>query len=178
MKMNYLLGILVIFSVILFGCAQGNGTAASGNIVPSDKKSMEGKEAMMAEEGFEMMESYNGKVLAGTITPYLDFDKADYDKALKENKIILLNFYASWCPICRAEQQNVFSAFNDLNRKDAVGFRVNFRDSDTDADEEALAKEFGVSYQHTKIILKDGQKVLKAPDSWDKQRYLNELAKI
>ena len=136
-------------------------------------------EAMKKEEVIMMEKSYTGKVLAGTeTTKYLDFNKADYDKALKEKKKILLYFYANWCPICRLEQPKTFAAFNEINDPDLIGFRVNYRDSDTDADEEALAKEFGVSYQHTKVILKDGQRVLKAPDSWDKQRYLDELKKI
>jgi len=128
----------------------------------------------MTKEIFEHKE----KVLAGTTSKYLEFNKADYDKALKEKKKVLLYFYANWCPTCKKEQPETFAAFNELNDPDLIGFRVNFRDSDTDADEEALAKEFGVSYQHTKVILKNGQRVLKAPDSWNKQRYLDELAKV
>ena len=131
------------------------------------------KESMMSSKG------YTGKVLAGTEkTKYLEFNKADYGKALKEKKKVLLYFYANWCPICKKEQPETFAAFNELKDPDLIGFRVNYRDSDTDADEEALAKEFGVSYQHTKIILKNGQRAGKFPDSWDKQRYLDELAKI
>ena len=138
---------------------------------------------MMNEKGMmnegNMMSEYKGKVLAGTDkTKYLEFNKADYEIALKEKKKILLYFYANWCPICKKEQPETFAAFNELNEPDLIGFRVNFRDSDTDADEEALAKEFGVAYQHTKVILKNGQRVGKFPDSWDKQRYLDELAKV
>ena len=135
-------------------------------------------EAMKKEEVIMMEKSYTGKVLAGTTTKYLDFNKADYEKALKEKKKILLYFYANWCPICKREQPETFAAFNEINDADLIGFRVNYRDSDTDTDEEALAKEFGVSYQHTKVLLKEGQRVGKFPDSWDKQRYLDELAKV
>jgi len=122
---------------------------------------------------------YTGKMLAGTeSTKYLDFNKVDYEKALKEKKKILLYFYANWCPTCRIEQPKTFAAFNELNDPNLIGFRVNYRDSDTDAGEEALAKEFGVSYQHTKVLLVDGKREGKWPDSWDKQRYLDELKKI
>lgn len=154
-------------------------TLKEGESIWMDGTFMKAGEMMNGKDEGKMMDSsYKGKVLAGTTSKYLEFNKEDYDKALKDNKKILLYFYANWCPICKKEQPNTFAAFNEVNDHDLIGFRVNYRDSDTDADEEALAKEFGVSYQHTKIILKDGQRVGKFPDSWDKQRYLEELVKI
>jgi len=121
--------------------------------------------------------SFSGKVLAGTASPYIEFNKADYEKALSENKKILLYFYASWCPICKKEQPELFAAFNELNDPNIVGFRVSYNDNE-DADEKSLAKQFGVAYQHTKVILKDGKLAAKYPDSWNKQRYLDELMKV
>ena len=136
------------------------------------------KEENMMKKDESMKASFTGKVLAGTTSKYLEFKKADYDNALKEKKKILLYFYASWCPTCKAEQPNTFAAFNQLNDLNLIGFRINFKDSDTDADEESLAKKFGVGYQHTKVILVDGERAGKWPDSWDKERYLEELGKI
>jgi len=34
-----------------------------------------------------------------------------------------------------------------------------------------------VGYQHTKVFLKNGKRILKAPDSWDKDRYMFEINK-
>ena len=90
----------------------------------------------------------------------------------------MLYFYANWCPLCKKEQLDTFAAFNEINDPDLIGFRVNYRDGDDDDFEKELAKEFGVGYQHTKVILKNGERAGKFPDSWDKQRYLDELAKI
>ncbi|MBI2101028.1 hypothetical protein HYT53_00265 [Candidatus Woesearchaeota archaeon] len=188
MKIIYLIGLLAIFSIVVFGCAQtseismmeNKDTSMEKDLIMEEEVETMGKEGKVTEKEEAMMDKsgYTGKVLAGTTSKYLDFNKADYDKALKEKKKILLYFYASWCPTCRAEQPETFAAFNELNDPDLIGFRVNYRDGDDDADEKALAQQFGVSYQHTKVILKDGQRILKAPDSWDKQRYLEELIKI
>lgn len=188
-KMYYFLALFVVFGIAVFGCAQSAETSAmeKKDAMMEEEKAMseEGDAMNKSEEAMEkegaMMEKsgYTGKVLAGTEkTKYLDFNKADYENALNDKKKILLYFYANWCPICKKEQPETFAAFDELNDPDLIGFRVNFRDSDTDDDETNLAKEFGVSYQHTKVILKDGQRVGKFPDSWDKQRYLDEIIKI
>lgn len=108
-------------------------------------------------------------------SPYLTFTQEAYERALAEDKIILLYFYANWCPICQAEQPHTIAAFDALENDNVIGFRVNYRDSATDDDEERLAEEFGITYQHTKVILKDGQQILKSLDSWDTDRYLQEL---
>lgn len=129
------------------------------------------------KEDGAMMAKYTGTVLAGKSAPLLDFNKADYDTAIKTDKLVVLYFYANWCPICKVEFPESQAAFNELNTDKVVGFRVNYKDSDTDNDEVALARQFGVGYQHTKVFLKNGKQILKAPDSWDKTRYLNEINK-
>src|SRR3989344_7021402 len=95
-------------------------------------------------------EGYVGKVLSGSSSPFLEFTKADYEKATAEGKVIFLDFYATWCPICRAEAPEIDEGFNSLTTNKVVGFRVNFNDPDTDDDERTLAKEYNVPYQHTK----------------------------
>ncbi len=129
-------------------------------------------------KGDTAMQTYTGTVIAGTSAPLLDFVKTDYDAAFKTDKLVVLYFYANWCPICKKEVADaLYPAFNDLDRGDVVGFRVNFKDDETDADEETLAKEFGVAYQHTKVFVKGGTRILKSPEGWSKTRYANEIEK-
>ncbi len=117
----------------------------------------------------EMMKGYSGKVIAGSKTPYVEFSKADYDKALSEGKVVVLNFYANWCPVCRAEAPDIAAGFESLNNPNIVGFRVNWNDSDTDDDEKALAKAFSVPNQHTKVILINGKAVYNETEQWSKE---------
>ncbi|MBI4067759.1 thioredoxin family protein [Candidatus Gottesmanbacteria bacterium] len=125
--------------------------------------------------GTMMKSSFAGKQLAGTSSPYIEFNKADYGKAKSEGKIIFLDFYANWCPICRVENPEFIAGFNSLTTDKVVGFRVNYQDSDTDADEKALAKEMGITHQNTKLIFKDGKEVKRTLEEWDKETLTKEL---
>ena len=186
MRINCIFCIFVVLGIAVLGCEQ----VSMGEESVMKKESVQKDEAMMEKEDSAMMEddslmekdammasSYSGKVLAGTASKYLEFSKVDYENALSENKKILLYFYASWCPICKKEQPETFAAFDELNDSNIVGFRVSYNDNE-DADEKALAKQFGIAYQHTKVILKDGKQAAKFPDSWNRQRYLDEFAKV
>ncbi|MBR9680426.1 MAG: thioredoxin family protein [Candidatus Altiarchaeota archaeon] len=116
--------------------------------------------------------------LAGDKSPYYTFNNTEYQKAISENKVILLHFYANWCGICRAEQTSALRAFNALNVEGMVGFRVNFGDSETDSFEEALAREFNVPYQHTKVIVKNGEVLLKDLNAWNEIVFTQKINEV
>ncbi len=122
-------------------------------------------------------QSFQGRVIAGVSAPFIEFNKADYEAAKKADKVIVLDFYANWCPICRAEAPDIQAGFNSLTTDNVVGFRVNYKDDETDADEVALAKQYGINYQHTKVILKDGKQVLKTGEIWNKETLIKEITK-
>lgn len=130
------------------------------------------------EDGGETAGKYQGQVLAGKTAVYIDFNKEDYDLAKRQGKIILLNFYANWCPICRGEAPELNRGFDELNNGNVIAFRVNFNDSDTDDYEKQLAEDFKITYQHTKVILKDGVETLRSSEPWDKEKVNSELSDI
>ena len=212
MKMNYLLGMIVILNVIVFGCAQQSGINTPINKHASEseensvslqqckdlenkeaseakeltdqekamkekcemleRKPMEGKEPMMKEDG-------SVKILSGANSKYYRFDKAHYEKSLEEGKVILLDFHANWCPICKTEQPNIFAAFNELNNENIVGYEVHYNDDETNEDDEEMAKKFGITYQHTKVIIgKNGQVALKSLEVFSKDKVINEISKV
>lgn len=117
-----------------------------------------------------------GNVLAGFTAPLIDFNETDYAEALASDKLIVLYFYANWCPLCIEETKDaLYPAFNEITREDVVGFQVSFNDNETDQAEKDLAQEFGVAYQHTKVFILNGERILKSPETWNLDRYLSEI---
>lgn len=185
-----LLTTLVILVVILAigGIYYYNSFSPENKNMMSDEESMmedtehmtSEDDAMTEDSGSTMMGDleFAGQVLAGDKSPLLNFNESDYQKALETDKLIVLYFYANWCPICRVEFPKMQSAFNSLAGDEVVAFRVNYNDNETDSFEESLAREFGVAYQHTKVFVKNGERVLKSPESWNKDRYLAEIEKF
>ena len=148
----------------------------AGEMMEKEDSAME-KEVDTMDNDKEVL--YSGAILAGSTTRLFDFNKADYNKALANEENIVLYFYADWCPLCKNEVANsLYPAFSELSDPSVIGFRVNFRDGDTDKDEEQLAKDFGVAYQHTKVFLKNGSRVLKDPSTWNKKMYLEEIKNL
>jgi len=176
--------IAIVAVVLVLG-----GVAYYGNLSRTQEDKMAQEKAMMEKKAVEQKENeammdkgetmmkYSGAVLAGKSAPLLDFTKADYDAALNSDKLVVLYFYANWCPICIAEFPVMQKAFNELSTDKVIGFRVNYNDNQTDNDEKNLAKQFGVAYQHTKVFVKNGQRILKSPEGWDEKRYDMEISK-
>lgn len=79
-------------------------------------------------------------------TRYIVYSKSALDQAANKKRV--LYFYANWCPICRPIDKE-FSANMDKIPDGVVVIRVNYNDSDTDAEEKNLANRYGITYQHT-----------------------------
>lgn len=134
-------------------------------------------EPKMMEEAM-IEQSTAPQLLAGAVSKYYQWDKAMFDKAVADGKIVYLEFYANWCPICKRQHPELVKGFEELNSQKVVGFRIPYKDSETTKEHEELARQYGITYQHTKVILKDAKVALKNPEEWDSARFVSELKKV
>lgn len=147
----------------------------------TDAPSMSQDEMKDAMSDSTAVPHWEGELLSGTphASPLIIFNQNDYERALADGKLVVLYFYANWCPICKAEFPRMQEAFHELADSRVVGFRVNYKDDETDVDEVALARKFGVAYQHTKIFVQDGEMLKKSPESYaSKEAYFSAIDEV
>lgn len=64
----------------------------------------------------------------------------------------VLFFFANWCPTCKPANLSFIQESARIP-EGVVVIRINYNDSDTDDEEKTLAKKYGVTYQHTYVLL-------------------------
>lgn len=89
---------------------------------------------------------------AYTAGAYQAFSLAAYQQAVADNKTVILDFHADWCPVCLANDPIIAAAFQTNTNTDLVGFKVNY-DKETE-----LKREFNIASQSTIIKAVGGKK--------------------
>ena len=160
MKRAIIYAVLALSMVLVYGCS-------SAEVGPEPEKA--------DNEEIEITTIALTK-LAGTSSPYYRFDKAHFENSLQQGKTIFLDFHADWCPICQNEKPGILAAFNELKDENAVGYQVHYNDGQTTADDREMAKKYGITYQHTKVIIgKSGKIALKSLEVFSKEKVINEI---
>lgn len=72
------------------------------------------------------------------------------EKAIKSDKPVLLDFWATWCPPCRMAAPELRALDEELNGGITVG-KINVDE------EERLADKFGIRNIPTFVLVKDGK---------------------
>ena len=79
-----------------------------------------------------------------------DLNEQDFETAVAEKKVSLIDFWAPWCGPCRMTGPQVEAAAEELDGK-ASFFKVNVDDNP------GLARKFGVMSIPMLIVLQDGE---------------------
>ena len=148
-----------------------------GEWTPEQIAQME-KDEMMEKPAMEEKKMMEPGLIGGDISKYYDWDKAKFDQAVAEGKTIYLEFSANWCGICQKQEPHLKAAFAELDDPNVVGFKIHYKDDQTTEEHNQLAQQYQIAYQHTKVILKNGQIVKKSPEAWEKDKFLEEMRKL
>ncbi len=79
-------------------------------------------------------------------------NKERFEEIIKNNKFVLVDFYADWCGPCKMVTP-VLEKFSELNKDRIVVVKVNVDN------EETLAYQFRISSIPTLLFFKDGKPV-------------------
>lgn len=73
-------------------------------------------------------------------------DETTFQKLKEENKgkLIIINFFASWCPPCKAETPDFVSVYNEYKNKNFVIIGVSIDSKKQDAID--FVNEYGISF--------------------------------
>lgn len=114
-----------------------------------------------------------------TPSKYISYTKDEYDKALSENRVIILFFTSNWCTACINQDSINKTVFNDLNKEGVVGLNVHILDSETTTETDALSKKFDVTKENTFIFLdKKGAVNLKYTGELTKEELEADIMKV
>ncbi len=176
---KYLIFLILISLILISSCTQDSqDNLGENNGVVSNKGENKINQDAKSDE-IKDVQGYKGELIAGSTTPYIRYSKEDFDKAKAEGKIIYLYFYATWCPICAAERPSIFKAFEEMSYNNVIGFEVHFNDAKTNKEDEDLAKELGIAYQHTTIIFdKNGNEAYRSLSKISKDKIKEEIFKL
>ncbi len=101
-------------------------------------------------------------------TPY---SQVEFDKAVAAGKSVVVDFYADWCPTCKAQAPILKALAADPAYKNYVVLTANF-DKDTD-----LKKQMKVSKQSTLVVFKSGKEVARSTGQTSKAEIAATLGK-
>ena len=92
----------------------------------------------------------------------------NYNEIIKSSEVVLVEFFASWCPHCQRMMPIVAQI------KELLAGQVNVYQYDIDENSE-LASEVGADSIPTFIIYKDGQEVWRESGEMDGQVLLSKI---
>jgi thioredoxin 1 len=84
------------------------------------------------------------------IGKYFDYSKEAFEQAANNRRVLF--FYANWCPTCRPIDAEFKTKSSEIP-KDVAIIRVNYNDTETDQEEKDLARKYGITYQHTFVLI-------------------------
>lgn len=101
----------------------------------------------------------NAAITSTNSKKYVQYSKSELDQASGNRRVLF--FYANWCPTCKPADADFTANMSNIP-SDVTVIRVNYNDTNTDQEEKDLAKQYGITYQHTYVqIDEQGNEITK-----------------
>ena len=153
---SMVVGIIIVAALLIGGALIFGGDSGSENSAVNNQT--QSNETVSTENVSTDSDNINESV-TNESSRYVEYSEGVLEEHAEKRRV--LYFYASWCPTCRPLDADLRSQSNRIP-EDVVIVRVNYKDSDTDGAEDALADEYDVAYQHTFVeINEEGNEVQK-----------------
>lgn len=142
-----------IFSFIIVGVIIVGGIiwwlSKSDVVMPQPDAAL--KDSTLPKETDTMMKdekktNQSGDVMIPKAGAYVEYSPAVFEQSKTTRRVLF--FYASWCPECHEADANFKENLTQLP-KDVTLIRVNYNDPSTDDNEKVLARQYGITYQHS-----------------------------
>ncbi len=117
--------------------------------------------------------AWAGTIISGLYSPFLEFVRSDFDRAVREGKLAVLFFYDSENGDA-IELIRLTNAFAKRTAGGVVGFKVDFG-AQADSAEREIATFYSVEKTNTKVLIRNGIILLKTPDVWNEARIAKEI---
>lgn len=99
------------------------------------------------------------------------YSKQAFDQALKQRHSVAVEFFADWCPTCRAQKPVLSAVLAEPRMKNLTLFVADF-DTET-----ALERILRVQYQSTLVVFRDGKEVGRSVGQTDREEIESLLNK-
>ena len=81
------------------------------------------------------------------------YNKADFDKALSEGKVVIVSSWIKYCTSCASQMKVLNKAVNEFDNIEYFAFDVTNKE---------IAKFFNVQYQTTLLIFKENKEIYRS----------------
>lgn len=133
--------ILAVAGASAYALMGKNDVAMEKPLVKEESAAMEKTAAMESDQGMEKPAAMMQK--SGSYQPF----SPELLQSTAATRRVLF-FYANWCPTCKAADGSFTKDLAQLPG-DVTLIKVNYNDTETDQVEKDLAKQYGITYQHT-----------------------------